>query len=113
MNFTDLHKLSSDEIAKINPSSVLEGLRAEKAERDFLHSADFPVQFLRPVPNLNQMMIQLTPVLGDPGTGFQKFGPKSPQKSVFVERLHARGYEVLLLGEALDEIFVQNLSRWK
>ena len=41
---------------------------------------------------------------------------KSPEdlaKSVFVEKLNARGYEVLLLGEALDEVFVQNLARWK
>ena len=34
-------------------------------------------------------------------------------KSVFVEKLHARGYEVLLLTEPLDEIFVQNLKVWK
>lgn len=34
-------------------------------------------------------------------------------KSVFIEKLHARGYEVLLLGEALDEVFVQNVGRWK
>ena len=34
-------------------------------------------------------------------------------RSVFVEKLNARGYEVLLLGEALDEVFVQNLARWK
>lgn len=34
-------------------------------------------------------------------------------KSVFVEKLHARGYEVLLLNEPLDEIFVQNLKNWK
>ncbi|KIY49180.1 heat shock protein Hsp90 [Fistulina hepatica ATCC 64428] len=34
-------------------------------------------------------------------------------KSVFVEKLHARGYEVLLLNEPLDEIFVQNLRKWK
>ncbi|TCD70817.1 hypothetical protein EIP91_001507 [Steccherinum ochraceum] len=34
-------------------------------------------------------------------------------KSVFVEKLHARGYEVLLLGQPLDEVFVQNLKRWK
>ena len=41
---------------------------------------------------------------------------KSPEdlaKSVFVEKLHARGYEVLLLGEPLDEIFVSNVGRWK
>ncbi|KAH8830866.1 Hsp90 protein-domain-containing protein [Flagelloscypha sp. PMI_526] len=34
-------------------------------------------------------------------------------KSVFVEKLHARGYEVLLLNEPLDEIFVQNVKSWK
>ncbi|KAJ7507789.1 heat shock protein Hsp90 [Mycena galericulata] len=41
---------------------------------------------------------------------------KSPQnlaQSVFVEKLHARGYEVLLLSEPLDEIFVQNLRHYK
>lgn len=41
---------------------------------------------------------------------------KSPEdlaKSVFVEKLHARGYEVLLLGQPLDEIFLQNLRTWK
>ncbi|KAI0080893.1 cation-transporting ATPase [Panus rudis PR-1116 ss-1] len=39
--------------------------------------------------------------------------PESLAKSVFIEKLHARGYEVLLLNEALDEIFVQNLREWK
>ncbi|KAF9259497.1 HSP90-domain-containing protein [Marasmius fiardii PR-910] len=34
-------------------------------------------------------------------------------ESVFVEKLHARGYEVLLLNEPLDEIFVQNIRNWK
>jgi heat shock protein 90kDa beta len=34
-------------------------------------------------------------------------------KSVFIEKLTARGYEVLLLGEPLDEIFVQNIRNWK
>lgn len=41
---------------------------------------------------------------------------KSPEelaKSVFVEKLHARGYEVLLLGQPLDEIFLQTLRVWK
>ena len=41
---------------------------------------------------------------------------KSPEdlaKSVFVEKLHARGYEVLLLGQPLDEIFLQALGKWK
>ena len=34
-------------------------------------------------------------------------------KSVFVEKLHARGYEVLLLNEPLDEILVQNVRKFK
>ncbi|KAJ7129695.1 Hsp90 protein-domain-containing protein [Mycena epipterygia] len=34
-------------------------------------------------------------------------------QSVFVEKLHARGYEVLLLNEPLDEILVQNLRHYK
>lgn len=34
-------------------------------------------------------------------------------KSVFVEKLDARGYEVLLLNEPLDEIMVQNVRQWK
>ncbi|KAH9951681.1 heat shock protein Hsp90 [Amylocystis lapponica] len=34
-------------------------------------------------------------------------------KSVFIEKLNARGYEVLLLTESLDEIFVQNLRAYK
>jgi len=33
--------------------------------------------------------------------------------SVFVEKLHARGYEVLLLNEPLDEIMIQSLQKWK
>jgi len=39
--------------------------------------------------------------------------PEDIAKSVFVEKLHARGYEVLLLNEPLDEIFVQNIRHWK
>ncbi|KAG6814166.1 hypothetical protein H0H92_000842 [Tricholoma furcatifolium] len=39
--------------------------------------------------------------------------PEDLAESVFVEKLHARGYEVLLLTEPLDEIFVQNLRQWK
>ncbi|KAJ3810029.1 Hsp90 protein-domain-containing protein [Lentinula aff. lateritia] len=39
--------------------------------------------------------------------------PQELAKSVFVEKLHARGYEVLLFTEPLDEIFVQNIRRWK
>ncbi|EGN93056.1 hypothetical protein SERLA73DRAFT_79097 [Serpula lacrymans var. lacrymans S7.3] len=34
-------------------------------------------------------------------------------QSVFVEKLDARGYEVLLLNEPLDEILIQNLNKWK
>lgn len=34
-------------------------------------------------------------------------------KSVFIEKLEARGYEVLLLSEPLDEILLQNLRKWK
>lgn len=34
-------------------------------------------------------------------------------KSVFIEKLHARGYEVLLLTDSLDEVFVQNLRAYK
>ncbi|KAI9513344.1 Hsp90 protein-domain-containing protein [Russula earlei] len=34
-------------------------------------------------------------------------------KSVFVEKLHARGYEVLLLTDALDEILLHQLRKWK
>lgn len=39
--------------------------------------------------------------------------PEILAKSVFIEKLHARGYEVLLLNEPLDEIFVQNIKKWK
>ncbi|KAJ8482248.1 hypothetical protein ONZ45_g15022 [Pleurotus djamor] len=35
------------------------------------------------------------------------------KKSVFIEKLDARGYEVLLLNEPLDEILVQNVRAWK
>ncbi|KAI0254742.1 Hsp90 protein-domain-containing protein [Lactifluus subvellereus] len=34
-------------------------------------------------------------------------------KSVFVEKLHARGYEVLLLTDSLDEILLHHLKKWK
>lgn len=34
-------------------------------------------------------------------------------KSVFVEKLHARGYEVLLLTDSLDEVLLHNLKKWK
>ncbi|KAF7355281.1 Heat shock protein [Mycena sanguinolenta] len=39
--------------------------------------------------------------------------PENLAQSVFVEKLHARGYEVLLLSEPLDEILVQNLRHYK
>ncbi|KAJ7591081.1 Hsp90 protein-domain-containing protein [Mycena floridula] len=39
--------------------------------------------------------------------------PEEISQSVFVEKLHARGYEVLLLNEPMDEIFVQNMRQWK
>jgi len=34
-------------------------------------------------------------------------------QSVFVEKLHARGYEVLLLNDPLDEILLSHLRQWK
>lgn len=33
--------------------------------------------------------------------------------SVFAEKLHARGYEVLLFNHALDEMLVAQLKVWK
>lgn len=33
--------------------------------------------------------------------------------SVFVEKLDARGYEVLLLNQPLDEMLVQTLKNWR
>ncbi len=39
--------------------------------------------------------------------------PVELAKSVFIEKLHARGYEVLLLGDPLDEVFITNVRRWK
>ncbi|EMD40828.1 hypothetical protein CERSUDRAFT_111414 [Gelatoporia subvermispora B] len=39
--------------------------------------------------------------------------PEFLANSVFIEKLDARGYEVLLLGDPLDEIFVQNMRVWK
>ncbi|KAG6919444.1 hypothetical protein DXG01_006327 [Tephrocybe rancida] len=39
--------------------------------------------------------------------------PEHLAQSVFVEKLHARGYEVLLLTEPLDEILFGNLRQWK
>lgn len=44
-----------------------------------------------------------------------EMGKKSEDlaRSVFIEKLHARGYEVLLLTEPLDEILIGNLRQWK
>ncbi|KAF8974761.1 Hsp90 protein-domain-containing protein [Flammula alnicola] len=39
--------------------------------------------------------------------------PEDLAQSVFIEKLHARGYEVLLLTEPLDEILLGNLREWK
>lgn len=39
--------------------------------------------------------------------------PEDLAQSVFVEKLRARGYEVLLLTEPLDEILFSNLRQWK
>ncbi|CAA7259747.1 unnamed protein product [Cyclocybe aegerita] len=39
--------------------------------------------------------------------------PEDLAQSVFIEKLHARGYEVLLLTEPLDEILVGHLRQWK
>ncbi|KAG6817393.1 hypothetical protein H0H87_009037 [Tephrocybe sp. NHM501043] len=39
--------------------------------------------------------------------------PENLAQSVFVEKLHARGYEVLLLTEPLDEILFGNVRQWK
>ncbi|QRV72841.1 heat shock protein HSP90 family protein [Ceratobasidium sp. AG-Ba] len=34
-------------------------------------------------------------------------------KSLFVEKIHARGYEVLLLNDPMDEILMSHLRNWK
>jgi len=39
--------------------------------------------------------------------------PAELAKSVFVEKLHARGYEVLLFTDPLDEILIQSIRRWR
>lgn len=57
-------------------------------ELEFLHSSAFPIQCLRPVPDLVQLMTQIVPVIGDPGSvpsGAIKFGPRSPVKNVFID----------------------------
>lgn len=35
------------------------------------------------------------------------------ENSVFVEKLTARGYEVLLLNQPIDEILLQNVKHWR
>ena len=57
----------------------------QEAELQYLHSNDFPIQFLRPVPDFITLMTHIAPVIGDPGTGPVKFGPQSPRKPVFLE----------------------------
>ncbi|KAF8339008.1 uncharacterized protein EI90DRAFT_3279460, partial [Cantharellus anzutake] len=39
--------------------------------------------------------------------------PGTLKKSVFIEKLHARGYEVILAHESIDEILISNLRQWK
>jgi heat shock protein beta len=39
--------------------------------------------------------------------------PEDLAQSVFIEKLDARGYEVLLLNEPLDEILLSNIREWK
>ncbi|CAE6448960.1 unnamed protein product [Rhizoctonia solani] len=39
--------------------------------------------------------------------------PEELAKSLFVEKLHARGYEVLLLNDPMDEILMSHLRNWK
>lgn len=39
--------------------------------------------------------------------------PQELSKSLFVEKLHARGYEVLLLTDPMDEILMSHLRNWK
>lgn len=39
--------------------------------------------------------------------------PEELSKSLFVEKLHARGYEVLLLTDPMDEILMSHLRNWK
>ena len=39
--------------------------------------------------------------------------PEELSQSVFIEKLDARGYEVLLLNEPMDEILLSNLREWK
>ncbi|KAF4619633.1 hypothetical protein D9613_005093 [Agrocybe pediades] len=39
--------------------------------------------------------------------------PEDLAQSIFIEKLHARGYEVFLLTEPLDEILIGHLREWK
>ena len=39
--------------------------------------------------------------------------PDELAQSIFIEKLDARGYEVLLLNEPLDEILASNLREWE
>lgn len=71
---------------KTNLNPLLKDINDEKKEREYLHSKAFPIETLRPVPTLNQMVMQLTPAMGDPGTAFSKFGPRSPQKPLFAQQ---------------------------
>ncbi|KAK5082179.1 hypothetical protein LTR05_007322 [Lithohypha guttulata] len=57
----------------------------EQHEFDMLHSTDFPVQYLRPVPDFIVLMTQVAPVIGDPGSAYTPFGPKGPAKPIFVD----------------------------
>ncbi|KZT72468.1 HSP90-domain-containing protein [Daedalea quercina L-15889] len=59
-------------------------------------------------PNFCLWLVAKIFYLADMGTTAEHLA-----KSVFIEKLHARGYEVLLLTDPLDEIFVQNLRLWK
>jgi heat shock protein beta len=38
---------------------------------------------------------------------------KDLMKSVFVEKLVARGYEVILSSDALDDVLFANIKKWK
>jgi heat shock protein 90kDa beta len=46
--------------------------------------------------------------VADTGKSVEELG-----KSIFVEKLDARGYEVLLLNQPLDEMLIQSLKQWK
>ena len=46
--------------------------------------------------------------VADAGKSVEELG-----KSIFVEKLDARGYEVLLLNQPLDEMLIQSLKQWR